>query len=265
MRQRVITAVVALIIFIPIIIAGGIWVELAAAVLGLVALSELLVMRKKLIVSWEAFLSGIAVLLVILPDYWQALLPRHLSFTFIVYIVVILLMIYTVFSKNRFSFDDAAVLTLGVMYIGFGFHYFIVARGTGSQGLASLFFALLIVWITDSGAYMIGRKLGRHKLAPHISPNKTWEGSIGGTVVATIIVGIYCYFFPQGDKSLLTTVLFTIVLSVIGQLGDLVESALKRYYGVKDSGKILPGHGGILDRFDSLLLVLPALHLFGFI
>ncbi len=112
---------------------------------------------------------------------------------------------------------------------------------------------------------MIGRKLGRNKLAPHVSPNKTWEGSIGGTVVATIIVGVFAYFYPQGNYSLLTTVLLTIVLSVFGQLGDLVESALKRYYGVKDSGKILPGHGGILDRFDSLLLVLPALHLLGFI
>ncbi len=112
---------------------------------------------------------------------------------------------------------------------------------------------------------MIGRKLGRHKLAPHISPNKTWEGSIGGTLVATVIVGLYAYFYPQGNYSLLTTILLIVIVSVIGQFGDLVESALKRYYGVKDSGKILPGHGGILDRFDSLLLVLPALHLLNFI
>lgn len=262
MKQRVITAVVALIIFIPIIIAGGIWVDIAAAVLGLVALSELLVMRKRLIISPEAILSGIAILLVILPDVWQSILPAHLDLTFIVYLIVILLLMYTVFSKNRFSFDDAAVLTIGTIYIGFGFHYFIVAR---AAGLDTLFFALLIVWITDSGAYMIGRKLGRNKLAPHVSPNKTWEGSIGGTVVATIIVGVFAYFYPQGNYSLLTTVLLTIVLSIFGQLGDLIESALKRYYGVKDSGKILPGHGGILDRFDSLLLVLPALHLLGFI
>ncbi|WP_203648250.1 phosphatidate cytidylyltransferase [Secundilactobacillus yichangensis] len=262
MRQRVITAVIALIIFIPIVIAGGVWIDIAASVLGLIALSEILVMRKKLIVSWEALLSGIAVLLIILPDFWHDFLPGHLDVTFVAYAVVILLLMYTVFSKNRFSFDDAAVLTTGAIYIGAGFHYFILAR---SASVYTLFFALFIVWITDSGAYMIGRKLGRHKLAPHISPNKTWEGSIGGTVVATLIVAIYVYFYPQGDYSWLVTVLLTIVLSVFGQLGDLVESALKRYYGVKDSGRILPGHGGILDRFDSLLLVLPALHLLGFI
>ncbi|MBT9672992.1 phosphatidate cytidylyltransferase [Secundilactobacillus kimchicus] len=262
MKQRVITAVVALIIFIPIIIMGGIWVDIAAAVLGLVALSELLVMRKKLLVSPEAIISGIAVLMVILPDKWLGFLPAHLHLNFLVYVMVILLLIYSVVSKNRFSFDDAAVLTLGIFYIGMGFHYFIEAR---KVGFFALLFALLIVWITDSGAYMIGRKLGRHKLAPHISPNKTWEGSIGGTLVATVIVGLYAYFYPQGNYSLLTTILLIVIVSVIGQFGDLVESALKRYYGVKDSGKILPGHGGILDRFDSLLLVLPALHLLNFI
>ncbi|MTV81290.1 phosphatidate cytidylyltransferase [Secundilactobacillus folii] len=262
MRQRVITAVIALIIFIPIVIAGHVWVDIAAAALGLVALSEILVMRKKLIVSWEALLSAIALLLVILPDVWHDFIPGHLNLTFVIYAMIILLLLYTVFSKNRFSFDDAAVLTLGAIYIGFGFHYFIVAR---AAGISTIFFALLIVWITDSGAYMIGCKFGRNKLAPHISPNKTWEGSVGGTVVATIVLAIYAYFYPQGDYSWLMTVLLTIVLSVIGQLGDLVESALKRYYGVKDSGRILPGHGGILDRFDSLLLVLPALHLLGFI
>ncbi len=100
MKQRVITAVVALIIFIPIIIAGGIWVDIAAAVLGLVALSELLVMRKRLIISPEAILSGIAILLVILPDVWQSILPAHLDLTFIVYLIVILLLMYTVFSKK---------------------------------------------------------------------------------------------------------------------------------------------------------------------
>lgn len=133
------------------------------------------------------------------------------------------------------------------------------------MSLVALLYALFIVWLTDSGAYMIGRKLGRHKLAPHISPNKTWEGSVGGTVVATIVVSVFWYFFPFGGHSLTTMVILTLIFSIVGQLGDLVESALKRYYGVKDSGKILPGHGGILDRFDSLLLVLPVIHLFGLI
>lgn len=262
MKQRVITAVVALIIFIPIIVKGGIWVDIAAFALGLVALSEVLIMRKKLLVSPEAFISGIGILLVIAPQGWWADLPHFLDPWYIVYLFVLLLLLRTVVSKNRFSFDDAGMITLSMLYIGIGFHFFIAARAVS---LVALLYALFIVWTTDSGAYMIGRKLGKHKLAPHISPNKTWEGSIGGSLVATIVGSVFWYFFPIGHYSLVVMIILTLIFSVVGQFGDLVESALKRYYGVKDSGKILPGHGGILDRFDSLLLVLPVIHLFGLI
>lgn len=262
MRQRVITAVVALIIFIPIIILGHIWVDIAAFALGLVALSEILVMRKKLLVSPEAFISGVGILAVIAPATWWNALPGYLHPWYVVYLFVLMLLLRTVVSRNRFSFDDAGVITLSMLYIGIGFHFFIAARAVS---LVALLYALFIVWTTDSGAYMIGRKLGRHKLAPHISPNKTWEGSVGGTLVATIIVSIFWYFCPFGGYSLPTMIGLTLIFSIVGQFGDLVESALKRYYGVKDSGRILPGHGGILDRFDSLLLVLPVIHLFGLI
>jgi len=262
MKQRVITAVIALIIFIPIIIAGGVWIDIAAFALGLVALSEVLIMRKKLLVSPEAIISGLGILVVIAPTSWFSGLPHYLNSWYLVYLFVLLLLVRTVFSRNRFSYDDAGVITLSMLYIGIGFHFFVAARAVS---LVALLYALFIVWLTDSGAYMIGRKLGKHKLAPHISPNKTWEGSIGGTVVATIVVSIFWYFFPVGHFSLFTMVILTLLFSIVGQLGDLVESALKRYYNVKDSGKILPGHGGILDRFDSLLLVLPIIHLFGLI
>ncbi|MFC6288635.1 phosphatidate cytidylyltransferase [Levilactobacillus angrenensis] len=262
MKQRVITAVIALIIFIPIIIAGGIWVDIAAIALGLVALSEVLIMRKKLLVSPEAWISGIGIIAVIAPNSWWHWVPSYLNPWYVVYLFVLLLLLRTVVSKNRFSFDDAGVITLSMLYIGIGFHFFIAARGVS---LVALLYALFIVWTTDSGAYMIGRKLGKHKLAPHISPNKTWEGSIGGSLVATIVGTVFWYFFPIGQFNLGIMIVLTLIFSIVGQFGDLVESALKRYYGVKDSGKILPGHGGILDRFDSLLLVLPVIHLFGLI
>ncbi|NLR10101.1 MULTISPECIES: phosphatidate cytidylyltransferase [Lactobacillaceae] len=262
MKQRVITAVVALIIFIPIIVAGHIWIDIAAFALGLVALSEALIMRKKLLVSPEAIISGLGTLLIIAPQGWWADLPHFLDPWYIVYLFVLLLLMRTVVSKNRFSFDDAGMITLSMLYIGIGFHFFVAARAVS---LVALLYALFIVWTTDSGAYMIGRKLGKHKLAPHISPNKTWEGSIGGSLVATIVGSVFWYFFPIGHYSLVVMIILTLIFSIVGQFGDLVESALKRYYGVKDSGKILPGHGGILDRFDSLLLVLPVIHLFGLI
>ena len=143
-----------------------------------------------------------------------------------------------------------------------GFNAFLTAR---ADGFFTLLYGMLIVWLTDSGAYIFGRQFGKHKLAPKVSPNKTWEGSVLGTVAATLILAIYLHFFPVGHVNLGLMVVVTIVLSILGQIGDLIESALKRSYGVKDSGKILPGHGGILDRFDSMLLVMPTLHLLGII
>lgn len=126
--------------------------------------------------------------------------------------------------------------------------------------MSAIFFAAVIIWSTDSGAYFIGKSMGKRKLWPEISPNKTVEGFIGGIVTAVVLSFVFqavTGFLP----SYLLVMFITLLLSIFGQLGDLVESALKRHYDVKDSGTILPGHGGILDRFDSFLFVLPFLYL----
>ncbi|KRM12052.1 phosphatidate cytidylyltransferase [Paucilactobacillus suebicus] len=261
MRQRVTTAVIALIIFIPLIVYGRLPLTIAAVVLGIIALDEVLIMKKMLLVSFEAIVSNLGLILLIIPDNWLNWLPDGLSRFFLFYVVVMLILLHTVVKKKRFTFDDAGVLTLAMLYIGTGFHYFVSARAVG---LTTLLFGMFVVWLTDSGAYMIGRKIGKHKLAPKISPNKTWEGSVGGTIAATIILAIYLWFFPVGYNWIVMIIL-TVMLSIVGQFGDLIESSLKRYYGVKDSGRILPGHGGILDRFDSMLLVMPCLFLLGII
>lgn len=259
LKQRVITAVVALIIFIPIVFLGGTLIEIAALALTVVAMSEVLIMKRILLVTPEAIISILGTLFLVAPKSWMHDLPSQINTPFVSLIFAIALMVRVVFSKNRFNFDDAGVLTLTMLYIGFGFNMFVQAR---TVGLGMLMYLLLTVWSTDSGAYLVGRKIGKTKLAPQISPNKTWEGSIGGTVVA-IIVGIIFSVTGLIHYGILATILMTLFLSIAGQLGDLVESSLKRYYGVKDSGRILPGHGGILDRFDSLLLVLPMAYLLG--
>ncbi|KRO18630.1 CDP-diglyceride synthetase [Lacticaseibacillus saniviri JCM 17471 = DSM 24301] len=252
----------ALIIFIPILIAGGVWLEIAAAVLALVALSEVFIMRKRILVSIEFVVAALGLLVLVMPSSYLSWLPNHLDRLDLFYVFVAALLLVTVATKNRTTFDDAGISTLAMVYIGIGFHGLIMARN--DAGLDTLMYALLTVWLTDSGAYIFGRMLGKHKLWPAISPNKTWEGSLGGVLSALVFAAIYLQFFPQ-VYSFWTMLLITLVLSVVGQLGDLVESALKRYYDVKDSGKILPGHGGILDRFDSLLFVLPFLHLLGIV
>lgn len=262
MKQRVITAVIALIIFLPLLYLGGIPFDILVTLMGIVAMSEFLIMKKKLLVSFEAIVSFLLMLSILLPVFWAGFWTQDtLGGSF--YLLALVMLVYTVISKNRFSFDDAGVLLLGGLYAGLGFRFMMLAR---AESLWMMLYALLIVWVTDSGAYLIGRKIGKNKLAPHISPNKTWEGSIGGSLSTVVIVGAYLYFVQAAfPYSFSTMLLWTLVFSVGGQLGDLIESAFKRHYGVKDSGKILPGHGGILDRFDSLLFVLPLMHFAGLI
>ncbi len=262
MKQRVITAVIALIIFLPLLYLGGIPFDILVTLMGIVAMSEFLIMKKKLLVSFEAIVSFLLMLSILLPVFWAGFWTQDtLGGSF--YLLALVMLVYTVISKNRFSFDDAGVLLIGGLYAGLGFRFMMLAR---AESLWMMLYALLIVWVTDSGAYLIGRKIGKNKLAPHISPNKTWEGSIGGSLSAVVIVGAYLYFVQAAfPYSFSTMLLWTLVFSVGGQLGDLIESAFKRHYGVKDSGKILPGHGGILDRFDSLLFVLPLMHFAGLI
>jgi phosphatidate cytidylyltransferase len=129
-------------------------------------------------------------------------------------------------------------------------------------GTALLMLPIALTWATDTGAYFSGRMLGRHKLIPSVSPAKTVEGAVGGVIVAVIAAWLYVMFIlrPVAQLSMLpaSLTLFAILISVVAQVGDLVESLFKRDAGVKDSSRLLPGHGGILDRFDSLLFVLPA-------
>ncbi len=126
------------------------------------------------------------------------------------------------------------------------------------NGLAWLSYAILITFASDTAAYAIGRLVGRHRLAPTISPGKTWEGAVGGIIGAAAVSAVFAWFIDLDALPLVAATLLGAGLSVLGQLGDLTESWLKRKAGVKDSGNLLPGHGGILDRLDSLLPILPA-------
>lgn len=118
---------------------------------------------------------------------------------------------------------------------------------------------MLIVWASDTGAYIFGSLLGKHKLAEKISPNKTWEGAIGGTIFSIIIAVIYFSFFTYFNT--LQVILLSLATVIAGTFGDLFESLIKRNFGVKDSGNVLPGHGGLYDRFDSLLSAAPVYYM----
>ncbi|WP_027408718.1 phosphatidate cytidylyltransferase [Anoxybacteroides tepidamans] len=256
MKQRVITGVIAAALFLPIVIFGGIPFIIVTYVLGTIGLFELLRMKRIHIFSPGAIASFLLLWIWLLREPWLTDIPIKKMDALL--IAAFLLLIYTVITKNRFTFDEAAFAILSTLYVGFGFHYFMETR---LAGLDYMFYALFIIWATDTGAYFTGRAFGRRKLWPEISPNKTVEGSIGGVICALIVAAVY-QLFTHFFASFPLLLLMTVVLSIVGQIGDLVESAFKRHYGVKDSGNILPGHGGILDRFDSLLFMLPILHLF---
>ena len=159
-----------------------------------------------------------------------------------------------------------AVTYFGVLYAGALPTYLIVIRhgrfGAGSwPGLALVMFPLVITWTCDTAAMFGGKWIGGPKLAPVISPGKTWAGSVAGVVGALVVAVLYLRWalVPAGiELSMAQAVLFAGVLAVVGQAGDLAESLFKRAAGVKDSSDLIPGHGGVLDRFDSLYFVLPA-------
>jgi phosphatidate cytidylyltransferase len=259
MKQRIITGVVAAALFLPIVIFGGFPFIIVTYVLATIGLSELFRMKHLRLFSLEGMVSLLFLWAFLVPEtYSDWFSAFHVTKTDLLLIAVLLLLTYTVITKNKFTFDEASFALLSTLYVGFGFYYFMETRFIG---LHYMFYALFIIWATDTGAYFTGRAFGKRKLWPEISPNKTVEGSIGGIVCALVVASVY-QLYTGFFASFPTLLLMTVVLSIFGQMGDLVESAFKRHYGVKDSGNILPGHGGILDRFDSLLFILPLLHFF---
>jgi phosphatidate cytidylyltransferase len=122
--------------------------------------------------------------------------------------------------------------------------------------MINVLFVLLVVWTSDIGAYIAGRALGGPKLAPRISPGKTWSGAAGGTLAAVAVGVVLQLGWPHG--SMAQAIGVTAALSIVSQLGDLFESGVKRYYGAKDSSRLIPGHGGLLDRLDGVLAAAPA-------
>lgn len=262
MRTRILTAIIAAAIFLPLVIIGKTPFIILVYLLGTIALKELLKMKKVQVLSIPGLIGFIFLWVLLIPSsFLMNSVGTNFSKIEVALIVVMLLLIYTVISKNEFTFDDAGFIILSTLYVGVGFYYLIETR---MAGLSYVFFALFVIWATDSGAYFIGRAFGKRKLWPEISPNKTVAGFVGG-VLSALLVGVIFQIVSPLHPSFLFVLVVTVVTSLFGQMGDLVESALKRHFAVKDSGHLLPGHGGILDRFDSLLFVLPILHFLQFI
>jgi phosphatidate cytidylyltransferase len=152
--------------------------------------------------------------------------------------------------------DDSILTAISLPYVACGGASMIWIRNNNENGFEVVILLLSIVFAMDIGAYAVGRTIGGPKMAPRISPGKTWSGLIGGAICAGCVGVIASVLFDMGSVFLLAAI--GSILGLLAQCGDLVESALKRRYGAKDSGTIIPGHGGLLDRFDGFLTVFPA-------
>lgn len=188
----------------------------------------------------------------------------YFSWTFSLFVYVWLVFSFVTFLifHENFEVTDFTLMIFSVFYIPYLFSFVPLTLGL-ENGRMIIWFALIGAFVTDTFAYFTGVFLGKHKLCPKISPKKTIEGSIGGTLGSALIFVLFGYLFNtyfKADFSYLHLILCGIISAIVAQTGDLFASILKRKYSVKDYGSLFPGHGGILDRFDSLLFVTPVIY-----
>lgn len=257
-KTRLISAIVVILAAIPIFLIGGISFKLAFYVIAMLGLREYLGVRSKR-KDFPIFIKLIAYICLTLI-YFTFDIKADMSIgTDIRYITGLMLMMFLPMilykDKNEYNINDACYVVSGVLLISITMLLMTVFRDIR---LALIVLLFVVTVMTDTFAYLTGMLIGRHKLLESISPKKTWEGFIGGAVVATFVSVMFYIRVINSDISIPLITGLMLLLSIIGQLGDLFFSAIKRYYGVKDFSNIMPGHGGILDRLDSIIFVVLA-------
>jgi len=272
MKTRFLTAAVALpllfaAIILPWYIPDTVWIFVGIAILSIAAgLFEFFSFSKKLELKADAGIAylGAALFVLLFAVNAAAKAPELLLLAIVLFIIAVLIS-----QTFRFQKDFTKMLTgigvtlLGVFYVAFLGGYLIAIR-VGFEnvpGLSTklLLFFFIVIFGSDAGAYFSGKALGKHKLVPKISPGKTWEGLVGGVIAAAAIAALCTWlFFPELPYKF--SIPLAAVMAVAGVFGDLAESAMKRGAGAKDAASLLPGHGGLLDRLDSLLFNAPILY-----
>lgn len=262
MKKRIISALVALAIFIPIIVKGGVIFDIAFFLLAMQGLKELMDVTEKkkkipVFIKLICYLILTGIFFIGVVDNKMIL---NIDFRIIAGTFLILLLPTVLYhNKKVYNVKDSFYLLGGLLFLGTSMSIFVMYRNIG---LELFIFLFLITIITDTFAYTTGRLIGKNKLLEEISPNKTWEGLFGGSIMGTFICTVYYTTIIDPNVSLSIIVPVILFLTVVGQFGDLFFSSIKRYYGVKDFSNIMPGHGGVLDRFDSVIFVMLAFTFF---
>lgn len=273
MLVRIATAVIAIPLGILVIFAyGGMLFVPVIAILSLIGVHEFYNGARKLGAQPAEWAGWIGCLLLISSRVWQPVENALGTYLLLLFMAALLAEIAR---PSRAPIKNLGATLLGVAYVGWLFTFMVRLRAldigpifgapllirsgqwdTSSFGAWLVLFLLFLIWACDSGAYFTGRYFGKHKLCPNLSPGKTWEGAVGGVVIAAVVALLTGGWlaFPLVNRMAIGA-----LIAVTAILGDLVESAMKREIGIKDFGSIMPGHGGVLDRFDSLLFSAPVL------
>ena len=261
------TRIIVSVIAIPLIIAACLYGEIPFLIftlfIGLAAFGEFSKMVQNKSARVNIVLGYLSVAAIILNSYF-----KFSDVNTILIGSAILILLTELFRNKDSAIINIGTTLLGVLYFGILASTILLLREHFSrddilyaEGGYLIISILVSIWVCDSAAFFLGSAFGKHKLFPRVSPNKSWEGAIAGFVFA-IIAMIVAKFYFIDFLTLLDAITIGIIVGTIGQMGDLVESLIKRDAGVKDSSALIPGHGGIFDRFDSLLLTAPAVYLY---
>lgn len=263
MAQRIITGIILLAVFIPILIfSDTIIFTIVIALISLIGVYEMLrclKVHKSPAIAIPSFIIALG------TPFGTRLIPNSSSFAPWVLGIAVLYMFwlsaYCVIKRDTVAYSLISSVFMSVIYVTVGFTSLILLRDS-ENGKYIFWLVFVGAWITDTMAYFTGFLFGRHKLIPEISPKKTVEGAIGGTLFAGLAYVLYGYIISRitgVDMHLIMLFIAGIIAAVVAQFGDLIASVIKRQAGIKDYGNIFPGHGGILDRFDSIIALAPFL------
>jgi phosphatidate cytidylyltransferase len=261
LKQRILTAL----ILIPLVIAGILYLPVPA----IASILALLVLQG----AWEwSRLAGmhvigmriayVGVLALMLWLIWQQmdndlLMESLANSSAIFWLLATCWIFFPGLGKQKTLLNMFVKLLAGIFVLALAWFAMVTVQAAPQQGPLWILYLLFLIWIADSGAYFAGRAFGRHKLAPVVSPGKTWEGVAGALTLVFLYSLTAAYWMPITEEQVFTVILISLLLVPISVIGDLFESLMKRQSGIKDSGQLLPGHGGVMDRIDSLTAVFP--------
>ncbi len=265
MLTRIITAVVALIVFIGVLLLGEVPFTVAMGLVALFMLHEAYgAVTNNRVIKALGYITG----LIIMTGIYLSYITTPFAFEIAIALSIVIAMVFLVFLHGKAEFKEVFSTQLMTIYVTLFMSY--IPRLYSDMGIAVMAVIFIIAWGSDTAAYFCGTFLGKHKLIPHVSPKKTVEGAVGAVIITALLCVIYAYImdkcgYPLFGKSpdamtYLGYALIGFVASALSQLGDLAASAIKRDAGIKDYGKIFPGHGGFMDRFDSVIFIAPIVY-----